>query len=1124
MKVFAYAQHRFMTGVTLIALAVLPAWAADSKARVWEEPLILPTYEVNQPDQNPRFYAGRAYQGAQGRVYPYPMIDDLTDNRVDQTYRAVYLENEYIKVCLLPELGGRVLSAVDKTNNYDFFYKQTVIKPALIGMIGAWISGGIEWNFPHHHRPTVFMPIDYTFENHPDGSATAWIGEMEIRHRMRWTVGLTVYPGKSYLEATLRPINRTPFIQSFLFFANAGTHSNEHYQVFFPPGTEYVTYHGKNQFAHWPVSHEVFNEIDYHEGVDLSWWKNHPEWTSMFAWNYDEDFFAGYDHGKQAGTVSVANHHVAPGKKFWEWSAGPRGLLWDHILTEKDGPELELMTGAYSDNQPDYSWLQPLESKSVRLYWFPIRELGGLKYANTDGALNFDLEPNGKARIAVNTVAAHQGATVSLKTGENILYSKKIDISPARPFSAVVELPAGIRPEDLRLSLTDQNSRELLAYQEKMKKGEPMPDPVKPPLPPKEIETVEELYYAGLRLEQFFNPALEPDTYYEEALKRDPNDSRVNLALGIRNFKRGLLEDAERKFRAALKRPTHNFTSPRDGEALYYLGLVLRFQGKHREAVGPLYKATWSYAFHSPAYHQLAEISAREGNLGEALDQVNRALVTNQWSGKTADLKAALLRKAGRPAEALEATEAILKADPLNFWAGYEQYLAKKALKRADAEEQLKKLQKLMRNDVQSYLELGVDYAHPGFWDEAIAVLSLLPRAGSEEPVGVAMVDYYLGYLWGEKGDRARQSAFFQKAAKASPRFVFPFRLESIAVLQKAQEVNPQDPRAPYYLGNLLFDEQPALALKEWEKSRALDPGFATVHRNLAIAYQQVEHDLQKAVASMEKAIEGDPSDARLFYELDVLYERAGRAHAGRLATLEKNRTTVEKRDDAISRLVLLYVQTGRYDEATRLLAERHFNVWEGSRGIRDAYEDVYLLKGLSCFRAKDFRGALTNYQKALEFPLNLENAWPYRGGRMPEIYYFVATAHEALGEEQKAKEFYLKAAEAKQREEWSDLRYYEAMALKKLGGVGKAEDLLDGLMKFASVEPGSGVDFFSKFGEREPLNVRQARVHYLRGLVHQGRDNAAGARAEFEKALALDINQLWARVLLEESTGAGSD
>lgn len=1106
-----------LVGLVILSLLSAVTLFGTPRARAWEEPLTVPTWEVYAPDHNPRFYAGRAYQGAQGRVYPYAIIDNLSENRVEKTYRAVYLENEYIKVCILPEIGGRVFSAVDKTNGYDFFYRQTVVKPALIGMIGAWISGGIEWNFPHHHRPSVFMPIDYTFEDHPDGSATVWVGEMEIRHRMRWLVGLTVHPGRSYIEATLRPINRTPFIQSFLFFANVGTHSNQHYQVFFSPETEYVTYHGKNEFAHWPMHRGIFNEIDYSEGVDLSWWKNHPEWTSMFAWDYVTDYFAGYDHGKQAGTVSVANHHVAPGKKFWEWSAGPRGELWDQILTEKDGPELELMTGIYSDNQPDYSWLQPLEVKQATIYWFPVRELGGVKFANAEGALNLELAADGTARLALNATSPHDGATVLLEAGSRTLFSKVVEIGPAKPFSAEVGVPDGLRAEDLRLSLTDASGLELLAYQPKPPKGEPMPEPVTPPLPPREMKTVEELYFAGLRLEQFFNPALEPDAYYEEALRRDPEDSRVNLALGIRNLKRGRFEDAEHGFRTALKRPTHHYTSPRDGEALYYLGLALRFQGRQEEAVAPLYKATWSYAFHTPAYYQLAEISAGSGKYAEALDHISRARATNQWSERTADLQAALLRKLGRFDEALELTRNTLQSDRLDFWARHEMYLSAKALGRDQAADQFQELQRLMRGDVQSYLELAVDYGNAGMFDEAIEVLNLVRRAGAAEPVGLAMVDYYLGYFWGEKDDVVRQADHFSRAARASPRFVFPFRLESIAVLKRAMEVNPRDARAPYYLGNLLYDEQPAVALQLWETARALDPDFATVHRNLAIAYQQVEQDVPKAVASMERAVECDATDARLLYELDVLYQRAGASHASRLALLEKHRPVLEQRDDAVSRLVLVYAQLGRYQDAEKILAERHFNVWEGSRGLRDAYEDVWLLSGRRHFRAGDFKQALADYRQALEFPFNLEAEYPYRGGRMTEIYYHVATAHEALGDSAKAQEYYQRAVQAKQRAEWSFLRYYEAMALRQLGMADKAEALLDGLMEFAMVEPGSSVDFFSKFGEREPLNVRQARQHYLRGLVHLGRTRSAAAQSEFEQALRLDVNQLWARALLEE-------
>ena len=374
----------------LICLYSQAPESTDRAARICREAVALPTYLVDDPDPNPRFYDGRAYQGAQGRVFPYPIYESLSDTRVVRDYDMVYLENEYIKIDILPEIGGRLFGALDKTNGYDFIYRQHVIKPALIGMLGAWISGGIEWNFPHHHRATAYMPVDFTLVENQDGSTTLWIGELEIRHRMKFMLGLTVYPGKSYVEVTFRPFNRTPFVHSFLYFANIGVHSNEEYQVLFPPATRFGTYHGKNQFVQWPIADEVYNRVDYTGGIDISWWKNHPEWTSIFCWNYEDDFVGGYDHGKEAGILCLSNHHIAPGKKFWTWSTGPRGQMWDEALTETDGPELEIMIGGYSDNQPDYSWLQPYETKYLKQYIYPIRKLKSIKNANLEAALNLE--------------------------------------------------------------------------------------------------------------------------------------------------------------------------------------------------------------------------------------------------------------------------------------------------------------------------------------------------------------------------------------------------------------------------------------------------------------------------------------------------------------------------------------------------------------------------------------------------------------------------------------------------------------------------------------------------------------------------------------------------------------
>ncbi|HRR55850.1 MAG TPA: DUF5107 domain-containing protein, partial [Acidobacteriota bacterium] len=307
-------------------LSVRPALSVGSEVRIWEEDVVLPTYRLDPPDPNPMFYRHEAYQGAQKRIYPYPFQEHVTNIREEKSYRFVFLENEYVRLSVLPELGGRIFSALDKTNGYDFFYRQSVIKPALIGMLGAWISGGVEWCVFHHHRNTTFMPVDYYLAENPDGSKTVWIGETERRHRMHWVIGVTLHPGRSYVETTVKLFNRTPFSHSMLYWANVAVHANDQYQVVFPPSVRIATYHAKTDFIHWPIGDTVYRGVDY-RGVDLSWWKNHPEPNSFFAWRLAEDFMGGYDHGRRAGVVHVGNHHLVSGAKLWEWGPGPRGRV-----------------------------------------------------------------------------------------------------------------------------------------------------------------------------------------------------------------------------------------------------------------------------------------------------------------------------------------------------------------------------------------------------------------------------------------------------------------------------------------------------------------------------------------------------------------------------------------------------------------------------------------------------------------------------------------------------------------------------------------------------------------------------------------------------------------------------
>lgn len=1107
----------------LLAAMILAATAAAAPVQVREETLTLPTYVTGEPERNPMFYFGRASQGAEGRVYPYPLYDTLTGRKEDRAYKIVYLENEYIRVGILPEIGGRLFEGVDKSNGYDFIYRQHVIKPALIGLIGAWISGGIEWNIPHHHRASTFIPVQYRIEENPDGSKTVWVGELELRHRMRWAVGYTVHPGKSYLEAKLRIVNRTPVANSLLCFANVAVHVDENYQVIFPPRTQYVTHHHKREFTTWPIAKGRYGGYDFGDGTDVSWFKNHISANSMFAWNYEEDFLAGYDHGKQAGLLSVADHHIVPGKKLWTWGNGPRGRMWDKILTDTDGPYIELMVGAYSDNQPDYSWLQPFEVKSFEMYWYPFRAIAGVKNANVDAAVNLDVT-NGTARVGFCTTAACRDANVLLKAGARVLLNETASIDPTRPFVKEVTVPAGVDARDLRASLA-VNGRELVAYTPVQLKPEPMPEPVKPPAAPDKITTNEELYLTGLWIEQFHNPTLEPDPYWEEALRRDPGDAQVNTALGIACCKRARYADAERHLRKALERLGARHATPRNGEAYYYLALALRAQGQRDEAFSQFYKATWSAAWHAPAYFALAEMASERGDSMHALEYVDRSLEVNELNIRALMLRAALLRNLERAKEVPPLLAAANRTDPLDVRLLAERWL----LSRSDADAQA--LATNFAAHPATAAETAAEYDNAGLWRDGTAVLELAMTSAPDRSKVSPLLYYYLAHFAERLGSADKAGEYYRRARDQSPDYVFPFQAELIPVLRQAMRANPKDARAPYYLGNLLFDTQPEEAIRLWEQAAALDPAFPIVHRNLGIAYshQAKGNALDKAIAALEKAVAVPTPYPIHFAELDELYEAAGTSPEKRLTLLERHADVVVRRDDAQARAITLKVWSGQCDDAIRMMTGRQFAVWEGaSLSVAEQWTDAHLLRGHQRLKAGNPREALNDYRAALQIPDNLPSERRGTGSRSAEVAYWVGVAQEALGDAAAAKKSWEEAAgdrpsrrgrgENRDLSERSIQTYYQARALVKLGETARARDLFQGLVSAAETalkNNSAPIDFFASFGKQQSQRSTIALAHYVAGLGYSGLGKTAKAKEEFQRALKACPDHLGARLSL---------
>ncbi|MDR1500313.1 MAG: DUF5107 domain-containing protein [Tannerellaceae bacterium] len=1097
--------------IMMAAALALAAPLAFGQVNISQRPLTLPTYEVGAPEANPIFYTGRVYQGAQGHIYPYPLYDILTDKKVDKTYNALYVENEYVNVCVLPEIGGRILSATDKTNGYEIFYRQTGIKPALIGMLGAWLSGGVEWNFPHHHRPSSYMPIDWRLEENVDGSKTIWVGETEMRHRIKWSVGVTVYPGRSWVEARVRIMNRTPFVQSMLYWANVSVHTNKDYEVIFPPSTQFGTDHSKVGFTRWPVDEVVRGSG---EDVSLAWWKNFTASSrSIFAWNFDDDFLAGYDHGKEAGTVHVANHHIVGGKKFFLWGNNPSGDMWDRMLSDNDGHYLELMVGAYSDNQPDYSWIGPGETREFTQRWYPVREIRSVKNATDDAAVNLDRTAPDRVFLGFNTSAKFAGARAILTDKGEIVFEETVSIDPSTPFTREITVPSGVKDADLRAALLDAGGRELVAYSPVVLEEKPMPDVVEPSKAVSEYKTVEELYLAGLRVEQFHNARLDPMAFYNEALSRDGGDARVNTVVGVRHLRKGEWKEAGEHLRRAIDRLAKDYTTVKDPEAYYYLGVLYQKERRYKEAKDAYWKATWYPTFQHAAYMSLAVIASLEGDHARAIDLITQSIYVGGRDTKALTFKAYLLRKAGRAAEAGALLREALSIDPLDYWSLAEESFVSGSGASFVAAADDNRGDGFVR--LQEVLELSLDYAGIGAYNEAGAILDA--AAGAGEPYASSpLVYYYNGYFRLMSGDKAAAARLFSEAAAKPSGYCFPSRLEEIDILDAALTVNPSDSKVAFYLGNLYYYlEQKEKGVACWEAALKAEPAFARAARNLGFGYAHTGRNVE-AIAAYEQSVKSDASDPLVFTELDRLYEETGKPARERLALLEKNRATVLGHDDAVIRLLTLYNETGAYDKAIRIAGERHFHVWEGGGQVHGVYVDAHLLKGVRLLKGRKYAAAIAEFEAADLYPDNLEVGRPAGGGHSVKGFYYMGEAYKGMGEVVKAKAAYETAGSARHSSGrapiLTDNTYFRAQALKELGRNSEAAALIGTLRDEVGKQLTSttSIDEFSKFGEDGTRPERLATLHYLKALTHIYEGDQQAANTELTQSITLNQNQIW--------------
>lgn len=1082
--------------------------------KAWQEDVIIPTYEIGKPEKNPIFLEKRVYQGSSGVVYPYPVVEKIEDEKKDKRYQAVYLENEYIKVMILPELGGRVQMAYDKIKQRHFIYYNQVIKPALVGLTGPWISGGIEFNWPQHHRPSTFLPVDHTIENNSDGSITVWVSENEKMFHQKGMAGFTLHPGRAYLEIKGKLYNPTPVPQTFLWWANPAVVVNEHYQSVFPPDVHAVFDHGKRDVSTFPIATGTYYKVDYSAGIDISNYKNIPVPTSYMAINSDFNFVGGYENNTKAGVLHVANHHISPGKKQWTWGNGDFGKAWDRNLTDEDGPYIELMAGVYTDNQPDFSWMQPYEEKTFTQYFLPYRELGVVKNASQDLLLNLDKEGD-KAIVKIFATSLQKNARIVL---EGFL-DETIDLSPEQVFEREIFV-GNVGLIDLKLIVFSANGRELLAIKSEKQEPKPTPEAAKPAFSPEETPTCEQLYLTGLHLEQYRHATYVATDYYQEALKRDPSDVRNNNAMGLWLLRRGKFAESEKYFQTAIDTQLQRNPNPYDGEPRYNLGLALQYQGKNDEAYAAFYKSCWNAAMQDAGYFGCAQISSIKNNFTEALYEIDKALVRNWHNHKARVLKTAILRKLGNEQEALTLIEDSLKIDLFNFGCRFEEYLISNSINVLD------EMNRLMRGEIHNYEVVALDYIAAGMYDEAVQLL----EEGIKVCPTTPMTYYYMGWALHLANKDAKEA--FEKAASHAPEYCFPNRLEAISALETAQIANPTDSKAPYYLGNLWYDKrQYPEAIASWEKSVEIDGTFPTVVRNLSLAYFNKLQKEEKALQYLEKAFSLDTSDSRILMELDQLYKRLCKPHSERLVFLEKYFSLVEQRDDVYLEYVTLCNQLGDYAKAIELIDNCIFHPWEGGEGkVPAQYQLARVELAKQHLLKKEYQKAIQLLNECLEYPHNLGEG-KLHGAQENDFHYWLGCAYEGLEQTDEAQKYWELAKDGNTEpaaaifynDQKPDKIFYQGLALLKLNREAEAQQRFNSLIAFGEKHLNETIklDYFAVslpdllIWEDDLTFRNKIHCHYMLGLGKYGLGEMNQAITHLSEAGTMDVNHQGVQVHL---------
>ena len=1059
-------------------LILAMAWASIGVSQgktvpvqVRETTINLPIYLLGREDPNPPFALVNADD-----VYPYTMLDDLTDNRETKSYKAIVLENQYLRATILPELGARLYSLFDKTANREVFYRNHVVKYGLVGLRGAWISGGIEFNFPNGHTTDTVSPVSSCYWRDADGSASVVLGDVDQVSGMYWQVNLTLRPDESRLEEGIKLFNPTPLENLYWYWNNAAVPATEGIKFVYP--MREVTPNSRSEYWTYPEW----------KGVDYSRYRNIRQPTEMFGDQVHRDFFGVYYPESDFGVIHVADYREVPGKKIWTWGVAGDGLIWTRLLTDDDGPYNEIQSGRF-ETQLNREFMLPHSALAWTEYWYPVQGLGGgFTAAAKDLAVNLRFLPgaegHGEVSVVLSPTMPLLGTTLTISVnGKPVRTLKGLSLAPpaTRTFSVPVDDIEAARATTA-VDISDASGKSLLHWSA----GEPIdgnPDFVSKEngQPVHEEKSAQGLFLQGLRAEKEGRRA-DAEARFNESLSIDPEFLPALRQLAVWSYRAANYDRAETYIRRALRQ---NGT---DAQTVYLAGVIDRAAGRLSEAEDSLWTSLRLGISPPQALAQLGEIALSRGEYTHAAEIFRRAVTYSPMDPLVQSDLAAAVRLSGSLPQASSAASSAVKLAPLYPIARAEEWrVAAGQGATVPTESAQSSWRQTVGDRMQSYLEAAAWYWSFNDWSSSDFVLKAAMQRFSDRDLS-PMMYYYLASNALHEGmaDRAREYA--AKARAASYEAIFPNRSTDVAVLEEALRMDPADAHAQYFLANFLFQYgRYAEAAALWRSAEKAGFHYATLYRNLGIYSWRVRRDLPEAAALYRKAVAADPADYRFYVDLDEIYTQQGPSAVELRKQLFSNAPVdVLNHDPARLRYALLLIEEGQFAKAVSLLDGHAFKPWEQGDNPRDVFVLANLEEGRQALRARDFKGAQASFERALEYPANLGIGKPDKVNDWAALYW-LGVASEKQGDVQGAERAWKTLLGEGAASDLS--RFYKALAMKATGRDAAARETIQQL----SDGPAAG--------RTSVMN------YYVAGLAEVEKQDPAHAIEDFHKAL--EINPL---------------